>query len=65
MTQTLEHPLTVTPATDACGRCMRPVSGSTVLSTHRTSGGVLRYRRCGCGRTLVQLGEDLVATVRR
>ncbi len=44
-----------------CPRCGWPSEEMTVLSTHPTSQGWIRYRRCVCGAVsieLVQLGEQ-------
>ena len=43
-----------------CTRCGWPGEESVVLSTHHTSQGWVRYRRCVCGAVaieLVTLGE--------
>jgi len=55
----------VTPLT-YCTDCQRPVDSSTVLSTHHTSEGWVRYRRCACGHVsieLVSLDETAVVLV--
>jgi len=44
-----------------CNRCRRPSGSSTVLSTHHTSQGWTRYRRCACGALSIEqlvLGDD-------
>jgi hypothetical protein len=38
-----------------CARCGWPVDESTVLSTHSTSEGWVRYRRCICGTVSIQI----------
>jgi hypothetical protein len=38
-----------------CERCGWPVDEATVLSTHSTSQGWVRYRRCVCGTLSIQL----------
>jgi hypothetical protein len=44
-----------------CAHCGWPVDEAQVVSTHRTSEGWVRYRRCVCGAVsieLVTLGDD-------
>ena len=38
-----------------CARCGWPTEEAKVLSTHSTSEGRVRYRRCVCGTMSVQL----------
>ena len=38
-----------------CAHCGRPTADTVSLSTHRTSEGWVRYRRCGCGSVSVEL----------
>jgi hypothetical protein len=38
-----------------CERCGWPSAGATVLSTHHTSQGSVRYRRCVCGMLSIEL----------
>ena len=38
-----------------CAHCGWPVDEATVLSTHHTSEGWVRYRRCPCGAVAIQL----------
>jgi hypothetical protein len=38
-----------------CARCGWPSNEATVLSTHHTSQGWVRYRRCVCGDVTIQL----------
>ena len=38
-----------------CARCGWPSDEATVLSTHHTSQGWVRYRRCVCGDVNIQL----------
>jgi hypothetical protein len=38
-----------------CARCGWPSDEATVLSTHHTSQGWVRYRRCVCGDVTIQL----------
>lgn len=38
-----------------CARCGWPGDEATVLSTHRTSEGWVRYRRCVCGTVTIEL----------
>jgi hypothetical protein len=38
-----------------CERCGWPADEATVLSTHPTSQGWVRYRRCVCGTLSIQL----------
>lgn len=38
-----------------CARCGWPTDESTILSTHRTSEGWVRYRRCVCGTVAIEL----------
>jgi hypothetical protein len=50
--------------TERCAHCGWPVEEARVLSTHPTSEGWVRYRRCPCGSTSIQLvqlssGHDL------
>jgi hypothetical protein len=35
--------------------CERPVAEARVLSTHHTSQGWVRYRRCACGHVSIEL----------
>jgi hypothetical protein len=49
---------------ERCARCDRTVDEAPVLSTHHTSEGWVRYRRCPCGSVSIQLvqltpGPDL------
>lgn len=47
----------------SCGGCGRSLDGAAVLSRHRTSTGVVCYRRCACGCHVVELlGRKLTAT---
>ena len=39
----------------SCPQCGWPTDESTVLSTHHTSQGWIRYRRCVCGTVSIQL----------
>ncbi len=41
--------------TTRCTRCGRSNSGAQVLSTHPTSEGWVRYRRCACGEVSIEL----------
>ena len=38
-----------------CARCGWPGDEATLLSTHHTSEGSVRYRRCICGAVMVDL----------
>ena len=38
-----------------CTRCGWPSDEATVLSTHHTSQGWIRYRRCMCGTVSIEL----------
>lgn len=38
-----------------CPQCGWPTEEATVLSTHHTSQGWIRYRRCVCGTVSIQL----------
>jgi hypothetical protein len=38
-----------------CTRCGWPSSEAAVLSTHHTSQGWVRYRRCVCGDVKIEL----------
>ena len=38
-----------------CTRCGWPSEEATVLSTHSTSQGWIRYRRCVCGTVSIEL----------
>lgn len=38
-----------------CAQCGWPSEDATVLSTHHTSQGWIRYRRCVCGAVSIQL----------
>jgi hypothetical protein len=38
-----------------CARCGWPGDETVVLSTHRTSDGWVRYRRCVCGAVAIEL----------
>lgn len=38
-----------------CARCGWPGDEATVLSTHHTSEGWVRYRRCVCGAVGIEL----------
>jgi hypothetical protein len=38
-----------------CARCGWPSDEAEVLSTHHTSQGWVRYRRCVCGAVTIQL----------
>jgi hypothetical protein len=38
-----------------CERCGWPVGEAVILSTHSTSQGWVRYRRCVCGTVSIQL----------
>lgn len=38
-----------------CARCGWPIDEAAVLSTHHTSQGWVRYRRCVCGDVTIQL----------
>lgn len=37
-----------------CTRCGRPAAETTTLSSHITSEGWVRYRRCVCGAVVVE-----------
>jgi hypothetical protein len=38
-----------------CARCGWPSDEATILSTHHTSQGWVRYRRCVCGTVSIEL----------
>jgi len=38
-----------------CTRCGWPSAEAAVLSTHHTSQGWIRYRRCVCGAVTIEL----------
>jgi hypothetical protein len=38
-----------------CAHCGWPVGEAAVLSTHHTSEGWVRYRRCVCGAVAIEL----------
>jgi hypothetical protein len=38
-----------------CAQCAWPTDGATILSTHPTSEGWVRYRRCVCGAVSIEL----------
>jgi hypothetical protein len=38
-----------------CARCGWPSDEAVVLSTHHTSQGWIRYRRCVCGDVAIEL----------
>jgi hypothetical protein len=38
-----------------CARCGWPIDEARVLSTHHTSEGWVRYRRCPCGSVAIEL----------
>lgn len=38
-----------------CARCGWPGDEAEVLSTHHTSQGWVRYRRCACGAVRIEL----------
>lgn len=38
-----------------CAQCGWPVDEGRVLSTHHTSEGWVRYRRCVCGAVAIEL----------
>jgi hypothetical protein len=38
-----------------CAQCGWPLDEAKVLSTHHTSEGWVRYRRCPCGSVAIQL----------
>ena len=38
-----------------CPRCGWPTEEASVLSTHHTSQGWIRYRRCVCGAVSIEL----------
>jgi hypothetical protein len=38
-----------------CAQCGWPTDEAKVLSTHRTSEGWVRYRRCMCGTVAIEL----------
>lgn len=43
------------PTADArCAPCGRPLDDTPALSSHRTSQGLISYRRCACGRISVE-----------
>jgi len=41
-----------------CAECGWPLAETELVSTHRTSEGVISYRRCMCGRITIQLREQ-------
>ncbi|MCO1657550.1 hypothetical protein [Pseudonocardia humida] len=43
------------PAAASCARCGWPTTEGAVLSTHHTSEGWVRYRRCPCGSVTIEL----------
>jgi hypothetical protein len=47
--------ITEARSTMHCAHCGRPVADTVPLSTHHTSEGWVRYRRCGCGSVSVEL----------
>ena len=38
-----------------CTKCGQPTTGARTLSTHATSEGWVRYRRCACGDVSIEL----------
>lgn len=38
-----------------CAHCGWPADETTILSTHQTSQGWVRYRRCVCGTISIEL----------
>jgi hypothetical protein len=42
-------------AAPRCTRCGWPTDSAAVLSTHHTSEGWVRYRRCVCGSVAIEL----------
>jgi Pyruvate/2-oxoacid:ferredoxin oxidoreductase delta subunit len=38
-----------------CAQCGWPVDEAAVLSTHHTSEGWVRYRRCVCGAVAIEM----------
>jgi len=38
-----------------CSHCGWPTDDAAVLSTHHTSEGWVRYRRCVCGSVVIEL----------
>ena len=38
-----------------CAQCGWPVDETAVLSTHHTSEGWVRYRRCVCGAVAIEM----------
>ncbi|WP_432993237.1 hypothetical protein [Dactylosporangium sp. CA-233914] len=40
---------------ETCSACGRPAAGAAVESSHVTSEGIVRYRRCPCGRRWLEL----------
>jgi hypothetical protein len=54
------------PSAPRCARCGWPIDEAAVLSTHHTSEGWVRYRRCLCGSVtieLVQLDDRMAVRV--
>src|ERR1700754_3459277 len=45
----------VRSVTMRCSRCGWPTEEAQVLSTHHTSQGWTRYRRCVCGAVMIEL----------
>ncbi|NYE48914.1 hypothetical protein HDA32_004034 [Spinactinospora alkalitolerans] len=45
-----------------CGACGREAVEAEVESSHYTSEGIVRYRRCGCGRRWVDLARFSAVT---
>jgi hypothetical protein len=43
------------PAAPRCTHCGWPTDEAAVLSTHHTSEGWVRYRRCPCGSVAIEL----------
>ena len=43
------------PDEGRCARCGWPAAEGAVLSTHHTSEGWVRYRRCLCGAVTIEL----------
>jgi hypothetical protein len=41
--------------TASCAHCGWPTAEARVLSTHHTSEGWVRYRRCACGAVTIEL----------
>ncbi|GAA3455961.1 hypothetical protein [Dactylosporangium matsuzakiense] len=44
-----------------CSTCGRAATRAATESTHLTSEGIVRYRRCSCGTRWVELAEFVVA----